>query len=66
MICPRCGARMNHHGEKLLHPTGPADEAAVDRVLGGIVEELHACPACGAGASRRAISAREDSRRPPR
>lgn len=54
MTCPRCGAQMNHHAEKLLHPTGPADEASVDRVLGGIVEELHACPACGASASRRA------------
>ena len=45
---------MNHHADKLLHPTDPADAAAVDRDLGGIVEELHACPACGASASRRA------------
>jgi len=56
MICPRCGAEMNHHAEKLLSPTGPADEAFVDRVLGGIVEEVYTCPACGASAARRADS----------
>jgi len=54
MICPRCGIEMNHHAEKLVYPTESGDDAAVDSVLGGIVEELHACPACGAGASRRA------------
>jgi len=51
MLCPSCGAKMNHHAEKLLLPTGPAD--VVDPVLGGIIEEMHACPACGTGASRR-------------
>ena len=51
MLCPSCGAKMNHHAEKLLLPTGPAD--VVDPVLGGVVEEVHACPACGAMASRR-------------
>jgi ribosomal protein S27AE len=53
MICPNCGVEMNHHAEKLLHPTESADEACTDPVLGGIVEELHTCPACGMGASRR-------------
>ena len=53
MICPTCSVAMNHHAEKLVHPTGPVDETCVDRVLGGIVEELHTCPACGTGASRR-------------
>ena len=51
MICPSCGSEMNHHAEKLVLPTGPAD--VVDPVLGGVVEEVHACPACGAMASRR-------------
>ena len=54
MTCPMCGAEMNHHAEKLIHPTGPADEASTDHVLGGIIEEVHTCPACGASASRRA------------
>jgi ribosomal protein S27AE len=56
MICPSCGVAMNHHAEKLVHPTGPADAACMDPVLGGMVEELHTCPACGTGASRRASS----------
>jgi len=51
MVCPSCGSEMNHHAEKLVLPTGPAD--VVDPVLGGVVEEVHACPACGAMASRR-------------
>lgn len=54
MICASCGVEMNHHAEKLVHPTGSADAACMDPVLGGIVEELHTCPACGTGASRRA------------
>ena len=53
MICARCGAEMNHHAEKLLQPMGPLDDAWVDPVLGGIIEELHTCPACGASGSRR-------------
>ena len=43
MICPSCGLEMNHHAEKAVLSTGPAD----------VVEALHACPACGTGASRR-------------
>ena len=54
MVCPTCGIEMNHHADKLVHPTGAADEAYMDPVLGGIVEELHTCPGCGTGASRRA------------
>lgn len=53
MICPSCGVEMNHHAEKLVHPTEAADDS-LDPVLGGLVEELHACPACGTGAVRRA------------
>jgi len=51
MVCPSCGGEMNHHAEKLVLLTGPGD--AVDPVLGGVVYEMHACPACGTGASRR-------------
>jgi ribosomal protein S27AE len=54
MICPRCGATMNHHAEKLVAPPTADDLARNDPVLGGVVEELHACPGCGAVASRRA------------
>ena len=55
MICARCGHEMNHHAEKLIHPTGSSDDASPDPILGGIVEEVHACPACGTGASRRSV-----------
>ena len=55
MRCPRCGAEMNEHAEKLVQPTDPAEEASVDPVLGGIVEEMHACPACGAAAAKRQL-----------
>ena len=44
---------MNRHAEKLVHATTASDEATVDPVLGGIIEEVHCCPACGATASRR-------------
>jgi uncharacterized protein with PIN domain len=42
--CPKCGAEMNHHAEKVLQTAGPADELPV--------EEMYACPACGTKASR--------------
>ena len=52
MICARCGHEMNHHAEKLIHST----DGSPDPVLDGIVEEVHACPGCGAGASRPSVS----------
>jgi ribosomal protein S27AE len=58
MICPTCGIEMNHHAEKLVLPTNPVEASAVDPVLGGMIEELHTCPGCGSGASRRAEPAR--------
>jgi ribosomal protein S27AE len=51
MICPRCGSEMNLHGEKIIfdgsdHDAGRADDETLF--------EFHACPACGAAASRPA------------
>jgi hypothetical protein len=43
MICDRCGNPMNHHADKLVHEPG-----------GDVVVEMHACPGCGAIASRPA------------
>ena len=54
MICPRCGVEMNHHCDKLVYATDPRDTGAVDPTLGGLIEEFHACPKCGGGASRHA------------
>jgi ribosomal protein S27AE len=52
MICPRCGAEMNHHSDKLIYQSG--DSGRMDPTLGGTVEEFHSCPNCGASASRAA------------
>jgi ribosomal protein S27AE len=52
--CPKCGTSMNHHADKLVEPRTPADARDVKPELGGIVEEAHACPACGSVEARRA------------
>ena len=51
--CAACGAEMNRHAEKLVHPDSPAELRMVDPALGGLIEETHACPGCGAVQSRR-------------
>ena len=51
--CPRCGAVMNRHAEKLVHPDTPDDLVLVDPALGGVIEETHACPGCGNVEARR-------------
>lgn len=53
MICPKCGATMNRHSEKLVY-TGETRGPGVDLVLGGVMHEMHACPRCGYVDSRRA------------
>jgi ribosomal protein S27AE len=50
MKCPRCGADMNHHADKML--PSESTEADLDTVFGAGVVEIHSCPACGAAASR--------------
>ena len=52
MICPKCGAIMNEHAEKLLDPRSREEAARLDSALRGVVHEMHTCPACGANASR--------------
>lgn len=54
MTCPGCGDVMNHHAEKLV--SASPGEPGYDNSLGGAIEESHACPGCGAGASRRPAS----------
>jgi ssDNA-binding Zn-finger/Zn-ribbon topoisomerase 1 len=43
--CPRCGAEMNCHAEK-LDPSRAADDPAADAALGGVLLEIHTCPVC--------------------
>lgn len=52
MICPKCGTEMNYHAEKLVDPVKPDDRKHVNPALGGVVNEMHACPKCGAVESR--------------
>ncbi len=53
MICPRCGAEMNHHSDKMVYFNDPQEAVPSDAIVRGHIEEFHACPNCGAGASRR-------------
>ena len=43
LLCPRCGARMNLHAEKVDRGADPAN---ADADLDGVVAEFHTCPAC--------------------
>ena len=52
MICPKCGNEMNHHADKLIYSIEGREAANFDASLGGLVEETHGCPGCGAVASR--------------
>jgi predicted RNA-binding Zn-ribbon protein involved in translation (DUF1610 family) len=56
MICPKCGDEMNHHADKLVYPVSAQEAEIMDLVLGGVIEETHCCPGCGAVESRRAVS----------
>ena len=55
MICPHCGEEMNHHAEKLTEPTSAEEAKQVDPVMGGVIEEVHACAQCGTNESQRAV-----------
>jgi hypothetical protein len=52
--CPKCGAEMNHHADKLVAPTDGVEPSGIDLVLGGVIQETHACPACANVEFRRA------------
>jgi predicted RNA-binding Zn-ribbon protein involved in translation (DUF1610 family) len=51
MSCPDCGVEMNQHAEKIDYAAEP-DE--IDEDFGGVLEEVHTCPACGKTHTRRA------------
>lgn len=53
MRCPKCGAQMNRHAEKLVFPADPAEARRADGLLGGLIEETHGCPRCGNVEARR-------------
>ncbi|HYU97381.1 MAG TPA: hypothetical protein VE977_01010 [Pyrinomonadaceae bacterium] len=45
MICPMCGAEMNHHAMKIDYSID--DSKLIDPDFDGVVEEVHTCPNCG-------------------
>jgi predicted RNA-binding Zn-ribbon protein involved in translation (DUF1610 family) len=55
VICPKCGNEMNHHADKLVYALdhGGAKQPDPGAGLGGMIEETHCCPGCGAVESHR-------------
>jgi hypothetical protein len=50
LTCAECGTVMNLHAVKVVYDGSSSD----DPDLGGTLVEWHACPACGAAATRPA------------
>jgi hypothetical protein len=44
---------MNHHAHKLVYADGGEETKSTESRLDEVLEEFHACPRCGAVASRR-------------
>ena len=53
MICPDCGEEMNFHAEKIDQSARADPESDCGAEFGGVVEQIHTCPACGAIGVRR-------------
>ena len=58
IICPRCGAEMNHHAEKLNTAATLDEPEEMDPDLEGVLEEIHTCPRCGTIVARRPTSSK--------
>jgi ribosomal protein S27AE len=56
MICPRCGSEMNHHSDKIMYFNDAQEAASSEPTIAGFIEEFHACPNCGAAASRHSTT----------
>ena len=57
MKCPRCGAEMNHHADKVDYAAALENPAAADPAFGGLLEEVFTCPGCGRTETRPASGA---------
>ena len=44
MICPDCGAEMNHHAMKIDYGV---EDSIDDPAFDGALQEVHTCPQCG-------------------
>jgi predicted RNA-binding Zn-ribbon protein involved in translation (DUF1610 family) len=47
MLCPDCGVEMNQHATKIDYASALDDASEIDEDLGGVLEDVHTCPACG-------------------
>ncbi len=54
MICPKCGATMNHHSDKVVDVKDLQHRDGRDVSFREIVEEFYSCPNCGYCASLQA------------
>jgi ribosomal protein S27AE len=54
MKCPDCGIDLNHHADKIDYSSGRETMETADVELGGVIEEVHACPECGRTETRMA------------
>ncbi len=53
MLCPNCGAVMNHHCDKVIYVSQESEEGRPLDTRERI-DEIHACPNCGSMGSRPA------------
>jgi hypothetical protein len=44
--CPRCGASMNRHAEKVDYSATRDRMDPLEQELGGVISEFHTCPGC--------------------
>ncbi len=51
VICPDCGAVMNHHAVKVDYGV---DESELNSIFAGALKEVHTCPKCGRAEMRAA------------
>ena len=56
MKCPKCGADMNFHAQKIVHGLSDNSAELEAESSNASLLEFHACPKCGAAASRAVAS----------
>ena len=65
MECPRCGAQMNHHADKVVTPVTDQEHAHADETFDGVVKQAYLCPSCGHDEFRVALPLPNRSSREP-
>ncbi len=52
MKCPKCGADMNFHAEKIVYGLSTDNAESETDWFNASLQEFHECPRCGAAVSR--------------